>query len=487
MHNRPFPENPLRAAKPFQRIHSDLREYPVLSYSKYKYFISFLDDCTSCAWIILLKKKSDALDATNEFLTMIHTQYGIKVQEWFSDDGGEYISKKYTDLLKSRGIIMFRSVPYQKQMNGRAERFNRTIDEKAEALRFQACLPPSWWEFCVLHAHYLYNRTPVVRLKWNTPIDVATDKTPDLSKLKIFGCGAYVFLPKEVRKNKLSPKSELMTFLGYRFGHEANMIFMRAPNNVLFYGTTALFDETLFPKCPTTKIPPVTQIRNKKKKSGETQPPVVIEYGSDSSDDYDDHLPYPFQSENVQPRPKLGPGQPPLPLTGQRRLPPPYVPPPPPPALPPRPPSWRQGPPSSVAGPSGTQDEATPADGPRRSHRERRFPFREGNVYSPGTQSDKDRRKKFGKQNIAPESVSELPMAVSSDTDAISMETVNSTTEGESHWINNLLTKAIPYDDSLPDPANIRDWTARDLDRLPADQQKEWREAQFEELEALKK
>ena len=277
-----------------------------------------------------------------------------------------------------------------------------------------------------------------------------------------------------------------MTFLGYRFGHEANMIFMRAPNNVLFYGTTALFDETLFPKCPTTKIPPVTQIRNKKKKSGETQPTVVIEYGSDSSDDYDDP-PYPSQPENAQPRPKLGPGQPPLPPTGQRRLPPPYVPPPPPPALPPRPPSWRQGPPSSVAGPSGTQDEATPADGPRRSHRERRFPFREGNVYSPGTQSDKDRHKKFGKQNIAPESISELPAAVSSDTDAISMETVNSTTEGESHWINNLLTKAIPYDDSLPDPANIRDWTARDLDRLPADQQKEWREAQFEELEALKK
>jgi len=26
-----------------------------------------------------------------------------------------------------------------------------------------------------------------------------------------FGCGAYVFLPEEVRANKLTPKSELMT------------------------------------------------------------------------------------------------------------------------------------------------------------------------------------------------------------------------------------------------------------------------------------
>ena len=50
-----------------------------------------------------------------------------------------------------------------------------------------------------------------------------------------------------------------------------------------------------------------------------------------------------------------------------------------------------------------------------------------------------------------------------------------------------MLTKAILTHDSLPDPAYVRDWTAKDLDRLPADQQKEWQQAQFEELEALKK
>jgi len=41
---------------------------------------------------------------------------------------------------------------------------------------------------------------------------------PDLSKLHVFGCGAYVFLPKEVRANKLSPRSELMTYIGYETG-----------------------------------------------------------------------------------------------------------------------------------------------------------------------------------------------------------------------------------------------------------------------------
>ena len=353
-----------------------------MSYSKYKYFISFLDDCTSAAWVVLLRKKSDAYQATEEFLILIHTQYGIKVQEWFSDDGGEYIGKKYVDLLKSRGIVIYRTVPEQKSMNGRAERFNRTIDNKAEALRFQACLPPSWWEFCVNHAVYLYNRTPIRRVKWVTPIELTDKEIPDLSKLKIFGSGAYVFIPKEIRKNKLSPKSELMTFLGYRFGHESNMIFMRAPNNVLFYGTTALFDETLFPKCPTTKVPPVTEIRNKKKKSQENEPPVVIEFGDESSDDNDDLLPYSPQPPNVPKGLLQGPNKPPLSPTGPSDSPPPPSTPPTPKT--PREPGsprasgvvetgtkgWMPGQPSSQAGPSGTQGGDT-EDGPRRSARQR--------------------------------------------------------------------------------------------------------------------
>jgi len=96
-----FPENLHRAIKPFQRIHSDLREYPTLSYSKYKYFITFLDDCTSIAWITLLRsKKAEACKATKQFITMIKTQYNVSVMEWFSDNGGEYVDAQYIDLLK---------------------------------------------------------------------------------------------------------------------------------------------------------------------------------------------------------------------------------------------------------------------------------------------------------------------------------------------------------------------------------------------------
>jgi len=286
MHNRSFPENAKRASRPFQRIHSDLKEYAVLSYHKYKWFISFLDDHTSHSWITLLRRKSEAKAAARQFIAMVKNQYHSSVEEWMSDLGGEYTGLEFETFLKEEGIKIVRTAPYMHQSNGRVERFNRTLDEKAESMRQQACLPDSWWEFCVIHGNYIYNRTPMRRLEWITPSEAITKEKPDLSHLCILGCGAYVFILKEVRKNKLSPKSELMVFLRYS-GHHTNMIFMRSLNIIIFTATTALFDEKMFPKCVKTKVPPVTQLQDP------TEEPVVeIEIGVPNEDE--PYAPPPF-------------------------------------------------------------------------------------------------------------------------------------------------------------------------------------------------
>ena len=116
----------------------------------------------------------------------------------------------------------------------------------------------------------------------------------------------------------------------------------------------------------------------------------------------------------------------------------------------------------------------------------RNVPQHPGNVYPEGTTVDKDLQKQPWKGKSV--SVPKLLKDVSSDTTQMFPEhIVNSTTEGGVSWISELLSKAISYHNNLPDPVNVREWTNRDLDRLPADQQQEWRQAQFEELEALKK
>ena len=50
-----FPLSQGHSKAPFDRIHMDLKEFLVLSYNKYKFFILFFDDCTSHGWITLLR------------------------------------------------------------------------------------------------------------------------------------------------------------------------------------------------------------------------------------------------------------------------------------------------------------------------------------------------------------------------------------------------------------------------------------------------
>ena len=112
MTNRPFPATTRRATKPFEIIHSDLKSFPVLSYHRYQYIITFYDDCTSHAWIVCLRKKSAAIKATEQFLAAVETQYHAKVESWMSDAGGEYKSDAFDEMLKDRGIKILTSTPH---------------------------------------------------------------------------------------------------------------------------------------------------------------------------------------------------------------------------------------------------------------------------------------------------------------------------------------------------------------------------------------
>ena len=260
MMQKPFPTSETRATELFELIHLDLKMQPVESYRKYRYTITFLDNFTSHAWTINLRTKDAALPATRHFLAMVETQYKASVQAWMSNAGGKYTSTAFTTMMKEKGITVLQSVPHAHQQNGCTKRLNRTLSNKAESLRLQACLLPSWWEFALDHATHVYNRTPMKRLEWCTPSEWLSGTRPSIDHLRVLSCAAYVFIPAEVRVNKLSPKSELMTYLGTAPGGKG-WIFMRAPNNIVFMAAQAIFDEFMFPKCLALKVRPSTRLQ----------------------------------------------------------------------------------------------------------------------------------------------------------------------------------------------------------------------------------
>jgi len=79
-------------------------------------------------------------------------------------------------------------------------------------------------------------------------------KIPRVHYFRTFGCLAWVWLPDAVRTDKLSPKAEAMTFIGYERGSKA-WIFMRKDNSK-FIGSTAQFNELYFPRLENNKPSP---------------------------------------------------------------------------------------------------------------------------------------------------------------------------------------------------------------------------------------
>ena len=144
MHSKSFLESNSQASKPFAIVHSDLKEFPVKSYSRFKYLVFFIDNYSSHAWITLLCKKREAFTVFKHFIAMVKTQFKVDIQMLMSDFGGEYKSKDFEKFLKDNGIQSCTSVPHMHQQNDHAECFNRTIMDKAQAMHLDACLPPSW-------------------------------------------------------------------------------------------------------------------------------------------------------------------------------------------------------------------------------------------------------------------------------------------------------------------------------------------------------
>eukprot|EP00253_Pinus_taeda_P036335 PITA_36335 len=76
-----------------------------------------------------------------------------------------------------------------------------------------AGLGQEFWVEAVDIACYLVNRSPSSVLEDKTPQEVWTGKKPCLSHLRVFGCDAYVHVPKD-KQTKLDSKYEKCIFIG---------------------------------------------------------------------------------------------------------------------------------------------------------------------------------------------------------------------------------------------------------------------------------
>jgi len=104
----------------------------VKSFSGVLYCVTFIDDCSMKPWVYALQRKDQVLDKFKKVHALVERQLGKKLKCIRSHNGGEY--RGPFDAYCKHGIAHEKIHPKTPQLNGLAERMNRTLLEKVRCM-----------------------------------------------------------------------------------------------------------------------------------------------------------------------------------------------------------------------------------------------------------------------------------------------------------------------------------------------------------------
>jgi len=135
-----------------RRISTDLKgPMSVTGVNGELYLQMFTEDDTSWRVGKTLKAKSCASDALQEYTTDLATEDQSLV-EYHADGAKELVSKEIRAILVNTHTRLTYSPPYTPELNGIAERSNRTIWEASDAMLNNCVLPLTFWIYSCLYA-----------------------------------------------------------------------------------------------------------------------------------------------------------------------------------------------------------------------------------------------------------------------------------------------------------------------------------------------
>ena len=149
------------------------------------------------------------------FALMVQAKFNSKIATLRCDNGREYVSHEFQDFCKENGTQLNYTIPYTPAQNGKAERFNRSLVDKARAMTHEAIMPKTFWNEAVRVAAYILNRSPSAGNSGDeVPARIWYDKKPNISNMRVYGSMAYAHVPKEMRK-MFDFKAEECIMIGY--------------------------------------------------------------------------------------------------------------------------------------------------------------------------------------------------------------------------------------------------------------------------------
>jgi len=172
-----------------------------------------VDDYTGMYFVYFLKHKSEALDHFIEFQRKFENRLETRIKSIRTDNGREFVNESFRKHLNESGIHHQKTVPFNPQSNGRVERANRVLLDRARTMLHDSKLHPEFWAEAVTAACHTSNLTPR-KGKTNTPFELFFGHKPSLEHLRVFDCVAFFYVPKQ-HHDKLEPRGEIGIMIGY--------------------------------------------------------------------------------------------------------------------------------------------------------------------------------------------------------------------------------------------------------------------------------
>ena len=209
-----FNQKLVRATRPLELVHSDVGFINIDSFEGHNCFSIFVDDYSNYCIGYIMSSKGQVQDCFIKYATMTQAKYGSKIATLRIDDGKEYKSKVFLAFCQGNGTHIQTSDGYTPELNGKSERFMRSIVEMIRVNLISSKLPKELWDECFFYSIYTLNVLPSAAINGSSPYLLWTKKDPNYLKLHPFGALAIKHIPKELRK-KLDDKGELCIFVGY--------------------------------------------------------------------------------------------------------------------------------------------------------------------------------------------------------------------------------------------------------------------------------
>lgn len=204
------------ATRPFEEIHLDLiGPITPVSINKHRYILTVVDSNTRYCSAIPLVSKSDVFQTISHLLDIEAKRIGYYPSIIHSDRGTEFTNSQLQDYCKKNVIRSRFSDPYTPQLNGLAERFNRTILESLRTILLDSGLNRNLWSEVISASTFTLNQIPNHKSK-KSPYELFKNHSVPLSYLRPIGNPVTFLLPEIKITSKLSPKGEIGSLIGYQ-------------------------------------------------------------------------------------------------------------------------------------------------------------------------------------------------------------------------------------------------------------------------------